>query len=284
LRRRHSQHKIGHGIREEDECMAWRDACAVGMTTAVLVAASGMGTPAAAASGWAGPYLGAFAGYGWSNARVTAPFDAATGFFYNWTGRSYSVNADGFFGGATLGYNWQSGALVAGLDGELGYLGLTGSAVDPNFQPGTVPIRDTVTRLKSGFYGALYGQLGVAHGDLLLFGKAGVAFLDAKASTLDPCSGAPGCGTTTLTMSGSKTMVGWSAGAGIAWAFAPKWSVKAEYAYFDFGNISTSGPSSVPGERYAQSIGVTVHTVKLGVNYRFGVPPMASDTASLPAM
>jgi opacity protein-like surface antigen len=48
--------------------------------------------------------------------------------------------------------------------------------------------------------------------------------------------------------------------------------VKAEYAYFDFGKINTAGPSSVPGEFYRQSIDVTVHSAKIGVNHRFDAP------------
>ncbi len=135
---------------------------------------------------WAGSYVGLFAGYGWGDADATAPFDANTGFFYNFTGRPYRFEVDGFFGGGTLGYNWQSGAMVFGVEGELGYLGLRGSATDPNFQPGTTPIPDTVTRFKSDLYGAIYGRLGVVAGSALFYAKGGVAFLAAEASTVDP--------------------------------------------------------------------------------------------------
>jgi hypothetical protein len=31
----------------------------------------------------------------------------------------------------------------------------------------------------------------------------------------------------------------------------------------------------VAGERYAQSTGITAHTVKLGIEYRFAAPPVA---------
>jgi outer membrane immunogenic protein len=216
---------------------------------------------------WAGPYVGLFAGYGWGDAKATAPFDGNTGFFYNFLGASYAADVDGFFGGATLGYNWQSGAFVFGLEGEVGYLGLKGSAIEPNDLPNT---NDTITRFKSNLYGAIYGRLGVAHGSALIYGKGGVAFLDAEASTIDPCVAPPAtCGTTTLTMTGDKVMTGWSAGAGIEWRFGPQWSAKAEYAYFDFGKIRTAGPSSSPGELYGQTIEVTVHTAKFGLNYQF---------------
>jgi outer membrane immunogenic protein len=221
----------------------------------------------AAPPSWTGAYVGLFAGYGWGDAKATAPFDPNTGFFYNFNGASYGFDAKGFFGGGTLGYNWQSGAIVFGIEGEVGYLGLKGSAIEPNDLPST---SDTRTRFKSDLYGAIYGRLGIAHGAALIYGKGGVAFLDAEGSTIDPCANVPGCGTTTLSMTGNKTMVGWSAGAGIEWMLSPQWSAKAEYAYFDFGKLDVSGPSSVAGEFYRQTIDVTAHTGKVGLNYRFG--------------
>lgn len=223
---------------------------------------------------WGGFYVGLFAGYGWGDAKATEAFDANTGFFYNFTRTPYAFNADGFFGGGTVGYNMQSGAIVYGLEGELGYLGLKGSAIDPNGAAGGTP--DTTTRFKSDLYGAIYGRLGFAAGQGLFYGKGGVAFLNADASTIDPCVAPPAtCGTGTLTMTGSKTMVGWSAGAGIEWMLGANWSAKVEYAYFDFGSIHTAGPSNVAGEFYRQSIDVTAHTAKFGVNYRWGGPVVA---------
>jgi len=226
----------------------------------------------AAAPAWGGFYVGLFAGYGWGNAAATAPFDSNTGFFYNFFGAPYTAEVAGFFGGGTVGYNIQSGAIVYGVEGEAGYLGLKGSAVEPNDLPNT---NDTVTRFKSALYDAIYGRLGFASGNALFYGKGGVAFLDAEASTIDPCVAPPAtCGTTTLTMTGSKVMTGWSAGGGVEWLFGAGWSAKAEYAYFDFGKIATAGPSSTPGEFYRQTVEVTAHTVKLGVNYRFVPAPV----------
>jgi outer membrane immunogenic protein len=49
--------------------------------------------------------------------------------------------------------------------------------------------------------------------------------------------------------------------------FAPNWSAKAEYQYYNFGNTTfTSGPAPIVGNRYRDDD----HTVKVGVNYRFG--------------
>ena len=49
--------------------------------------------------------------------------------------------------------------------------------------------------------------------------------------------------------------------------FAPNWSAKAEYQYYNFGSTTfTSGPADVAGVRGRDD----EHTVKVGVNYRFG--------------
>jgi outer membrane immunogenic protein len=225
--------------------------------------------PAAGATAvdWSGPYAGLFAGHGWGRAKAAAPFDEGPGFFYNFGGESYSFDANGAFAGAIAGYNWQWNAPVVGMEAELGYLGLRGSTLDSNGPP--LGFDDTTTSFKSDFYGGLFGRLGVGVGSMLLYAKGGGAFLNARASTIDPCVAPPaGCGTETLTMRGAKTVAGWSVGGGTELAVTRQWSVKAEYAYFNFGRVGTSGVSSA-GDPYTQSVGVRAHTTRIGVNYRW---------------
>jgi outer membrane immunogenic protein len=110
---------------------------------------------------------------------------------------------------------------------------------------------------------------------VLYYAKGGGALLDAKATTIDPCIAPPaGCGVATLSMTGNKTMLGWTVGGGIEWAYAANWTAKVEYGYFDFGNVDTAGISSF-GDQERQSIHITAHTVKVGVNYRWGAPVVA---------
>lgn len=223
--------------------------------------------------GWAGPYAGLFAGYAWGRAEAGEATDPTLPFpFYNGVPTPYRFDADGALAGATAGYNWQWSTVVAGVEGEIGYLGLRGSVIDPN---GTIMFGtpDTETSFKSDFYAALTGRLGVVAGPALIYVKGGGALLRARASTVDPCVAPPaGCGSSMLSMSGSETMLGWTVGGGVEWALAPQWTVKAEYAFFDFGTIDTAGPGSTPGEFYRQSIDVTAHSVRVGVNYRFSTP------------
>jgi outer membrane immunogenic protein len=259
--------------------------CAAVIAGAVLMiagsaAAADLGpTPAYSASAgvapvpmisWSGAYVGLFAGYGWSRPDASEPINAETGFFYNFGNKPYSLDADGFFGGGSLGYNWQTDALVFGLEGEVGYLGLKGSRIDPNGIATGTP--DTTTTFKSDFYSALTGRLGLPMNNILFYAKGGGALLDAKATTIDPCVAPPtGCGIGTLSMSGDKTMIGWTAGGGIEWAYAANWTTKVEYAYYDFGKLDTTGSSNFT-EHERQSIDVTAQTVRIGVNYRWGAP------------
>jgi outer membrane immunogenic protein len=223
---------------------------------------------------WSGLYAGLFAGYGFGDTHATAPLNPQNGFFYNFGGDSYSFDTDGFFGGATFGYNWQSRDVVTGLEAEIGYLGLRGSALDPNGVITGFP--DTETRVRSDLFGAISGRLGLTNGPALLYAKGGAAFLRMHASTIDPCIAPPaGCGTQTLTMSGGKTLTGWTIGGGIEWMVAPNWTLKAEYSYFDFGSLQISGASSV-NEPYWQNVDVAVHAAKVGLNYRFAPGSLAT--------
>jgi outer membrane immunogenic protein len=58
---------------------------------------------------------------------------------------------------------------------------------------------------------------------------------------------------------------GWTVGAGAEYMFAPNWSAKAEYQYYNFGDAHfTAGPLVGTGNFTTDD-----HTIKAGVNYRF---------------
>ncbi|MGY3655161.1 opacity protein-like surface antigen [Bradyrhizobium sp. USDA 376] len=58
---------------------------------------------------------------------------------------------------------------------------------------------------------------------------------------------------------------GYTVGAGLEYMFAPNWSAKAEYQYYNFGDASfTGGPLAGTGKFTTDD-----HTVKAGLNYRF---------------
>jgi outer membrane immunogenic protein len=59
---------------------------------------------------------------------------------------------------------------------------------------------------------------------------------------------------------------GYTVGAGLEYMFAPSWSAKVEYQYYDFGKTTFVTPAALAAFGSARN---DEHTVKAGINYRF---------------
>ena len=58
---------------------------------------------------------------------------------------------------------------------------------------------------------------------------------------------------------------GWTVGTGLEYMFAPNWSAKAEYQYYNFGSANFTAPAAlVPNGSFTTDN----HVFKVGVNYR----------------
>ena len=109
--------------------------------------------------------------------------------------------------------------------------------------------------------GSVTGRLGYAWGPALLYGKGGFAWRDNNNFGV----ASPACRQLSPPM--AVTEDGYTVGAGLEYMFAPNWSAKAEYQYYNFGSTTfTAGPAPIVGARFRDD----EHTVKVGVNYRFG--------------
>lgn len=197
-------------------------------------------TPVAAFS-WSGFYAGIYAGYGAGRATSTGVA----------TGSVSPVDVQGALLGGTLGANAQFGNFVLGAEGDLGWSGVEGSATcaNTNFE----------CKGRLDWSGSAKLRAGVAVDRVLLFGTAGLAVGGITASTNPAAAGATG--------SFSSTVWGWTAGGGAELAVTDTVSVKAEYAYHDFASVQA--PINTIANLGATDIKSHVHTVKLGVNYRF---------------
>lgn len=197
------------------------------------------------------------------------------------TTSAYGRNLNGGDGGGRIGCNYQTGGLVVGGQLEGGYLGISGTTVDP--------LRTTsFSRLSGGAYGAGSIRLGYALGErTLLFAKGGVGFADLRYFTGD------GALNYASTVRGSQVMP--LVGAGLEYKLTPNISVTGEYTYFRPGcrtpgyNYAQTGPSTqtVTAVRGATttttSTPVTVgngststcvdkHMISIGLNYYFNTP------------
>jgi outer membrane immunogenic protein len=211
---------------------------------------------------WTGFYVGGYVGGAWGQDPGVTDVNG-----WNAAGRTWSYGrGSSFIGGGTIGYNWQPVGTpwVFGLEGELGYLHLSGSRADP-LSPGL----DTVADSKVGdWYGVVAGRLGYAWDRTLLYAKGGVAFVNESASVVDACNtGACGVGLVD-TSTGNKTQTTWTVGGGVEYAFTRNWSVKGEYLYLGLNNTLRS--CNTAGTVCFDTDMRGVHTAKFGVNYRFG--------------
>lgn len=196
---------------------------------------------------WSGFYLGAHLGFGFNGG------DDLFGF----TGDDNT----GFLAGGQIGFDWQlSPNWVVGLEGQLSWADFDQSWTAPGF-----------ALARSGdWLGSITGRLGYTWGPGLLYVKGGWAFADNEYTLA--VNGIPA-----TFSSGDNSSNGWTLGAGLEYMFAPSWSAKIEYQYYHFGSETLIAPLAGPPFVVGVDVDNDVHTVKLGVNYRFnwGAPVVA---------
>lgn len=188
---------------------------------------------------WTGIYVGVNAGGAFGNFSENAtsgPFTADLG----------SVNASGFIGGGQVGAQMQYQHIVYGIEGDF-----QGSSQDHSDTFIGLGFPVTVSE-SMPWFATVRGRLGWAVDNVLLYGTGGMAIVDGKVS-------ATALG---ITASTEKSHIGWTAGAGLEWAFAPHWAAKVEYLYMDSGNIEIASAGGVTlNGRIKDNI------VRAGLNY-----------------
>jgi outer membrane immunogenic protein len=212
---------------------------------------------------WNGFYVGAQFGYGWGNDH-TQEFATATGLP---TGFDRGFDSSGIVGGVHAGYNHQIGAFVLGIEGDFEGSGNSGGFTvgAPVAAGGIGAAAGNGTDFNSRWQASLRGRVGYATGRTLIYATGGAAFADLGYSYFTPA----------VRETFRSTETGWTAGAGIEWAFAPAWSTRLEYRYTDFGQITNSSTVAFPGSTFQHD--PNFHTVRLGVSYRFGGGPVAAS-------
>jgi outer membrane immunogenic protein len=219
---------------------------------------------------WTGFYIGAHAGYGWGEHDLffvngTPPFPA---------GGTNIVEFDGAVAGGQVGYNWQFAPnWLIGIEGDIAWSGMEGSAVSASTVPAFIGLRSTTTTAEIDWVATLTARIGFAANNWLIYAKGGAAWADftTNTRTVNPALG----GLLIATTASSETRTGWTAGGGVEWGFAPNWSLKAEYNYLDFGSDTVNQTvtfdffGTVPNP-LVRNVDTHIHIVKGGVNFRFG--------------
>ncbi len=173
---------------------------------------------------WSGFYWGVSGGYGWGD---TTHSGAVMG---------GSFDANGWLLGGTLGMNWQAGQAVFGLEADMSWANLDGSAG---------PLETNLNWLGTG-----RARAGYAIDNYLFYVTGGAAWGKVEAANA-------------LFGGGSESRLGWTVGGGVESRISQNWSAKLEYLYVDLGDKNTytaAGPVDVS---------LKSHIVRLGLNYRF---------------
>ncbi|NIK46861.1 outer membrane protein [Variibacter gotjawalensis] len=195
------------------------------------------------AQSWNGFYVGANVGYGWG--RVGQVIDLSGPVNLG------SFPIDGITGGAQIGYTMQIAPnWILGIEADI--QGASIGATTDRFA--------FTTRSEVDVWGTVRGRLGYAVGNALIYGTGGFAWAGQEFQV----GAAPAL---------SNTHVGWAAGGGLEYAFAPNWSAKVEYLYARFGREDYDFGRFVDPTR----VNLELQTVRLGVNYRFGGGPIVAS-------
>jgi outer membrane immunogenic protein len=176
---------------------------------------------------WSGFYIGVNGGYGFGTS--------------SWTGTG-DFDVSGALAGVTLGYNLQTGAWVWGLEADVDATWMKGS---------TTSVVCGGCETSMPWLGTARGRIGYAWDRWLPFITGGAAYGNIKMSAGGN--------------SDNSSKFGWTAGAGVEYAFMGAWSTKLEYLYVDLGSVSCGTSVCVPGV----DVSFKTSLVRLGLNYRF---------------
>jgi outer membrane immunogenic protein len=182
---------------------------------------------------------------------------------YSWTGFYIGVNGGGAFGssswnltgsrnisgglvGGTVGYNYQVGQAVFGVEGDIDWADINGTATNMACPLGC--------KTSDTWLSTVRGRLGYAADRFMPFVTGGLAVGDIRAST-------PGFA------GASTTNAGWTIGGGLEAALSQNWTAKAEYLYVDLGNFNCG--LNCGGGLTTDNVSFHSNILRAGVNYRF---------------
>lgn len=195
---------------------------------------------------WTGLYIGAHAGYsrGSSSAVLSDPTPiAASGTF------------SGTIGGVQAGYNVRlSSGLLLGVEADITF---------PNFLTSNSIVSSLATAQSDvteqwDYVATARGRIGYATAPWLAYATGGMAFAGERFLN------SPANGSDEKVL---HTRLGWAAGGGLEYGFAPHWSARLEYLYSRFEKADIRFPS---GTQYTSTL--DFQSLRLGLNRKIDWP------------
>jgi outer membrane immunogenic protein len=241
--------------------------------------------PAPLAYDWSGVYIGGHIGGGWDTTKFADP-DAFSNLvncciFISTTGLGTApsnINSSSFLGGAQAGWMYQVGRLVVGGDFDWSgtHMNGTGNGVSFPALAGGTSLATERYSVDTKWTATSTLTVGLARDRWMFYSKTGFAAAENtyKLNIAGSSFGAPFA----FSSSTDDTVVGWTFGTGVKWAFADNWFVNAEYDYLDLGskaqNLSgtfsaTPAGAVNPTATFTPTFRQYISEVKVGLNYKF---------------
>lgn len=204
-----------------------------------------------------------------------------------------STTTPAFLAGLQVGYNWlPMPQLLLGLEASGSYL--TSQGQNTCMQPNTEQIGSTCQAFPNAIatFTGRVGYVTEPNGRTLIYGKAGAAWMHSQLYANPNSASFPDFNLGAETGDSASQAVGvwgWTIGAGVEYAFAPKWSLNLGYDYMRFTGISMQTPpttsvsqagevSSVAGG--TATVTQDMHIARIGLNYHWGGPSRTSSDSS----
>jgi outer membrane immunogenic protein len=193
--------------------------------------------------------------YNWTGFYIGGHVGGGFGGNNNFAGVTGNSNNGSFLGGVQAGADYQFAPnWVLGIEGQYSWLGNNNNGVAFTGAGTGYVYNDNLRGL-----GSVTGRVGYTWGPGLLYVKGGYAYADYRDSLT--LGGVP-----QVFALNSSHHDGYTVGAGLEYMFAPSWSAKVEYQYYNFGNTNFVTPPVLTAFGSTRD---DEHTIKAGINYRF---------------
>jgi outer membrane immunogenic protein len=160
------------------------------------------------------------------------------------------------------GYNWQMGSFVLGVEGDVEFSTYEGDA-DFRYITGPEETFEGTLKMESDWQASLRLRAGFAMDRLLIYATGGVAFADAELTSEGRFYDDGFPDSPRFSDSDDQTMIGWTAGLGLEYAFTDNLTARVEGRYTDFG----SEDFDIDGDEI--DAGFDQWAVRVGVSYKF---------------
>src|SRR5262252_209470 len=210
---------------------------------------------------WTGLYVGAHLGYSGGRSNWSAPPDLASSLDLYQSSDIFNGSGS-YFGGLQIGYDYMlANRVVLGVQLDTSFPGfpnrdgisIGGTSIFSTPAIGLASYSETVQH-----FGTLRSRVGYAPANWLFYGTGGFAWTYDKLTLTQLADG--------TTDAPFLWRLGWVAGLGVEWAFAPNWTANVEYLFTKYGNSSVMFPAA--GMQFTSDL--SLQQARASLNYRFG--------------